>query len=76
MTAMRILICWVYANTGSVLVAQLLHISSTGSLVIFSPPQVTARQEVTWYFLYATLLWVTVSVVIKTFGARLTPQQP
>lgn len=75
MTAMRVLICWTYANTGSVLLAQFLHISSTGSLVIFSPAQVTARQEVTWYFLYAALLWLIVAVVIRTFGARLALQQ-
>jgi hypothetical protein len=31
--AFRILIVWVHANTGSVLVGQLLHASSTGSLV-------------------------------------------
>ena len=37
MTAMRVLICWLYANTKSVLLAQLLHISSTGSLVISAP---------------------------------------
>ncbi|MGH9518896.1 MAG: CPBP family intramembrane glutamic endopeptidase, partial [Terriglobales bacterium] len=36
MAAMRVLISWLYANTRSVLLAQLMHISSTGSLVIFS----------------------------------------
>jgi membrane protease YdiL (CAAX protease family) len=72
MTAIRVLISWIYTNTNSVLLAQLMHVSSTASLVIFSPPSVTARQEVIWYALYATLLWLAVAVVIKVFGNRLT----
>ncbi len=30
MTAMRLLICWIYAHTESILLTQLLHASSTG----------------------------------------------
>ncbi len=48
MTAMRVLIAWTYSNTNSVLLAQLLHASSTGSLAVFSP-HVTAAQESLWY---------------------------
>jgi CAAX protease family protein len=68
MTAMRVLIAWIYANTRSVLLTQLMHVSSTGSLVIFSPPGVTARQEVMWYGFYASVLWLTVVVVVKVYG--------
>jgi len=71
MTAMRVLIAWIYTNTGSVLMAQLMHVSSTGSLVMFSAPRVTAQQEVMWYALYGTVLWVAVAIVVKTFGKRL-----
>jgi membrane protease YdiL (CAAX protease family) len=71
MTAMRVLIAWIYTNTKSVLLAQLMHVSSTGSLVIFSAPRLTTRQEVTWYALYGTALWLVVAVVVKTFGRRL-----
>jgi hypothetical protein len=49
MTAMRVLICWLYTNIKSVLITELMHISSSGSLVIFSPPAVSARQELIWY---------------------------
>jgi membrane protease YdiL (CAAX protease family) len=73
MTAIRVLISWTYCNTNSVLLAQLLHISSTGALVIFSAPRLTAGQEVMWYGLYAVALWVTVAVVVTIFGKRLTP---
>lgn len=62
MTAMRVLIAWIYANTGSLLLAQLMHISSTGALVVFSPP-VSSRQEVTWYLGYGTLLWLIAAVI-------------
>lgn len=72
MTAMRVLIAWTYTNTRSVLLAQLMHVSSTGSLVLFSPPRVTAAQEVMWYALYGVLLWVAVAIVVKMFGRRLT----
>ena len=74
MTAMRVLIAWIYTNTKSVLLAQLMHVSSTGSLVLFSPPRVTALQEVMWYALYGTSLWLAVAMVVRTFGKRLAPQ--
>jgi membrane protease YdiL (CAAX protease family) len=71
MTAMRVLIAWIYTNTKSVLLAQLMHVCSTGSLVIFSAPGVTALQEVIWYALYGTALWVVVAIVVRTFGRGL-----
>ena len=71
MTAMRVLIAWIYTNTKSVFLAQLMHVSSTGSLVIFSAARVTAAQEAMWYALYGTVLWIAVGVVVKKFGRRL-----
>jgi len=68
MTAMRVLIAWIYTNTKSVLLAQLMHVSSTGSLVLFSAARVTAAQEAMWYALYGTVLWIAVGVVVKAFG--------
>jgi uncharacterized protein len=68
MTAMRVLIAWIYTNTKSVLLAQLMHISSTSSLVLFGPARVTAAQEAMWYALYGTVLWIAVGVVVKIFG--------
>ena len=75
MTAMRILIAWVYTNTKSVLLAQFMHVSSTGSLVLFSPSRVTARQEVLWYSLYGIVLWVAVAIVVRMFGRSLSARQ-
>jgi membrane protease YdiL (CAAX protease family) len=72
MTAMRVLICWIYTNTKSLLLAQFMHISSTSSLVIFSATRVTAVQEVMWYGLYGVSLWLAVSIVSKMWGNRLS----
>jgi uncharacterized protein len=74
MTAMRVLIAWLYSNTNSVLLAQLLHASSTGSLVIFSPPRVTATQESLWYAVYAAALWLVVAIIAATYGKGLALQ--
>jgi uncharacterized protein len=72
MSAMRVLICWIYVHTESVLLAQLLHASSTGALATFSPGGVTAGQEVLWYALYAVALWLIVATVATRFGKALS----
>lgn len=71
MTAMRVIIAWVYVNTNSVLLAQLLHISSTGSLVVLSPFRATAAQEAFWYAVYGVALWAVVVLLRRTtYGTR------
>ena len=57
------LIAWAYGHTGSLLVAQLLHASSTGFLVLFSPLTVTPGQEALWYAGYALALWAAVAAI-------------
>jgi len=76
MTAMRVLIVWIYTNTNSVAVAQLMHASSTGSLVVFSPGGVTARQETMWYAVYAAALWLVVALVAARYRPGLTREAP
>ena len=73
-TAMRVLIVWVYSNTNSVLLAQLMHASSTGSLVILSPVSVSPAQETLWYAVYAAVLWIVVALIAVTYGKRLVRQ--
>ena len=63
--AIRVIIVWVYSNTKSILLAQLLHASSTGFLVILSPVSVSPVQEALWYAVYAAVLWIAVIVVVK-----------
>ena len=74
MTAIRVLIAWVYSNTSSVLLAQLIHISSTGSLVMFSPSSIAPAQEALWYAVYAIALWVVVAIVVTVYGKSLVRQ--
>ena len=74
MTAVRLLIVWLYVNTQSIGMAQLLHAASTGALVVLSP-QVSPFQEVQWYVIYAAALWLVVGVVRLTFGKHLKGQQ-
>jgi predicted neutral ceramidase superfamily lipid hydrolase len=74
LTAMRVLIVWVYSNTSSVLLAQLMHASSTASLVILGPSRVSPAQETLWYAIYAAVLWIVVALVIARYGKRLTRQ--
>jgi uncharacterized protein len=76
MTAMRVLIAWVYSNTGSVLLTQLMHASITGSLIAFGAPRVSSGQETLWYAVYAVALWIVVAVVTAKYGKRLVAQQP
>ena len=70
--AMRVLMVWVYVNTkGSLLLAQLMHISLSGSLVMLDPVRVTPAQEALWYGIYAAVLWAIVALVALRTGRNL-----
>jgi membrane protease YdiL (CAAX protease family) len=76
LVGLRVLIAWVYTNTGSVLLAQLLHASSTGFLVVLSAPRVTPGQEALWYLGYAAVLWAVVAVVLVRWSTSLAGRRP
>jgi uncharacterized protein len=67
---MRVLIVWVYSNTSSVLLAQLMHASSIGFLVVLSPLSVSPAQEMLWYAAYVAVPWI----VVARCGKRLVRQ--
>ncbi len=71
---MRVLIVWVYSNTGSLLLAQLMHVSMTASLVVLDPVHLSPAQETLWYWVYAAVLWMVVVVVVMRYGKRLVRQ--
>lgn len=73
-SAMRVLIVWTYTNTGSILLAQLMHVSLTSFLVMFSPLHLLPVQETLWYAAYAALLWLVVGFVALRYGKRLVLQ--
>jgi hypothetical protein len=74
MAAMRVLIAWFYEHTQSVALAQLIHISSTGALVTFSPPAVTPVQEAAWYAVYAAALWALVLILLLVSPTANSPR--
>jgi len=55
---------WLYSRTGSVPLAQLLHASSTASLVVLGPPHVSGWEKAAWYALYGGVLWVVVLGIV------------
>jgi membrane protease YdiL (CAAX protease family) len=63
LTALRVLIAWVYTRTGSLLMAQCTHASSTGFLVVLGAAHVTGAQEALWYAVYGALLGVVAAAV-------------
>jgi membrane protease YdiL (CAAX protease family) len=70
-TAMRVLIVWIYTNTSSVLLAQLAHATSTACLVLLGAPHANPAQEALWYAIYAAALWLVVALVVAIFGTDL-----
>jgi membrane protease YdiL (CAAX protease family) len=74
MTAMRVLIAWFYEHTRSIALAQLIHISSTGALVVFSPSAVSPMQEAAWYALWAVALWAGVILLLLAAHSTKVPQ--
>lgn len=70
--ALRVLICWIYSNTRSVLLAMLLHASNTGCLAMLAPLHIAPAQEVLSYSIYAAVLWLVVALVVVRFGKHLT----
>jgi membrane protease YdiL (CAAX protease family) len=63
LVALRVLIAWLYTATGSLQLAQLMHASSTGFLVVFGAAHVNPSQEAAWYALYGALLAVVAATV-------------
>jgi len=67
---LRVLICWIYSHTESVLLAQIMHASNTGFLVVLGATAVSPIQEAFWYALDAGALWVIVALVLAGHGFR------
>jgi membrane protease YdiL (CAAX protease family) len=65
LTAYRILMTWVYSNTQSLLVAQLMHASYTGWLYVLSPA-VSFDRGLLWQTIFATSLWAIVAIVFAS----------
>ena len=63
LTAYRVLMTWVYANTQSLLLAVLMHASYTGWLFMLYPA-ISLEQGLVWQTGFTMTLWVMVAVVM------------
>ena len=73
-TALRVLIVWVYVNTESLLLAQLMHGSSSGFLAVLVPMGLAPVHWLIFYGVYALVLWLISALVIAKHGSTLVRQ--
>ncbi|KAA3643153.1 MAG: CPBP family intramembrane metalloprotease [Chloroflexi bacterium] len=71
-TALRVIIVWVYENTQSVWLSQLMHASSTGFLAILVPLSISPAQDTLFHVIYAALLWLLVVMLLNKYGRSLS----
>jgi membrane protease YdiL (CAAX protease family) len=64
MCAMRVILVWVYLNTGSLLMAQLTHIASTSALSLLVPLSLTPAQDTLFYLAYGVALWFVAGMIL------------
>jgi membrane protease YdiL (CAAX protease family) len=69
--ALRILISWVYINTDSLLLAILMHGSSSGFYGFFTANLTDPELRVIFYLVYGVALWVPALLVILKSGKTL-----
>jgi membrane protease YdiL (CAAX protease family) len=69
--ALRILISWVYANTGSLFLSIMMHGSSSGFYGFFTANLVNPELRAIFYLVYGAILWVPAILVILKYGKTL-----
>lgn len=69
--ALRVLIVWVYSNTGSVFLAILMHASSTGFYGILISTTMSPVNWVIFYNIYGVVLCLAAAVVAIKYGKTL-----
>lgn len=62
--AFRVLTVWVYDRTGSLLVAILMHVSLTTSLLALNPLAISGVPLLTYSFALAAAVWLVVAAVV------------
>ena len=70
-TALRFLIVWVYQNTNSLLIAQLMHASSTGFFVSIVPLNLAPANQFMFYGIYAAVICITAVIIVLKYGRNL-----
>jgi uncharacterized protein len=62
--AYRVLMVWVYDHTASLLVAMLMHVSLTASLLVLNPLEIAGAPLLAYSFALAAATWLAVAVVV------------
>lgn len=73
--ALRVLIVWVYENTGSLLLAQLMHASSTGFYAILISVNIAPVNWAIFSCVYAVVISAAALLVVAKYGRNLTNQE-
>jgi membrane protease YdiL (CAAX protease family) len=73
LTPYRILMTWVYRNTGSLLLAILIHASYTGWLLVLFPAT-SLLESLFWQTAFAILLWLAVACVSRRSSVAVEAQ--
>ena len=71
LVALRVLIVWVFENTGSLLLAMLMHASSTGFFMILIPTAMAPVNWVIYYNVYGVVLCIVAAFVAMKYGKAL-----
>lgn len=75
LTPYRILMTWVYRNTGSVLLAVLMHASYTGWLLVLFPAA-SLPQNLSWQTAFAIMLWLAAALVLRSSSPGIEVREP
>jgi uncharacterized protein len=70
----RVLMVWVYDHIKSLLVAMLMHASLVFAIfwLIVTPVPISGVTRVTWYLVWAAVLWIVVAAVAVANGGHLS----
>lgn len=71
LTAYRILMVWVYRNSNSLPLMQIMHAFYSGTLGVVGPTT-SVEEGLLWKALFAAMLWAMLTVVIIRYGGDLS----
>ncbi len=68
LTAFRVVMLWVHEHTRSILLAMLMHVSLTTSLLMLNPIGISGRNLQVFSFAFAAFVWVAVAAIAASAG--------
>ena len=67
---------WVYRNTGSLLIAVLMHGFLDVFWILSTPNSLTGQQRMIWYIAWAVVLWAVVAILNRTIEKKADQFEP